>query len=543
MNRSLRRRAETRPSTTAAQFFSQAVKHQLAGDLAEACEAYKNGLTLQPGHVDAHYGLGLALQGLGHIDQAIDSYRAAVVHGPRHAWAYNNLALLLKQRGDLDDAEAASLKSLEIDPASPVFLGNLGTVLMDRNDLDRAVAAFQKALASDPGNVVSLANLCMALRRQGKILEAIAAGRSAIALQPDSIPAQTNLATALSDNGEVEESLMRFRLALNLDPEMVDVHMILALAALSWGNFELGWSEYEWRWRQRDFAWIEQAGLSTAPKWTGEPLTDKVLMICAEQGLGDTIQFIRYLPLVLARARRVKLWVQPALKALLRNVEGVTLLGMNENAEGFAVYCPLMSLPRVFATTPQTIPPVVPYFHADRADVERWRTRLGQEGRLRVGICWQGKPGAEVDRGRSIPLAAFAPLARIPGVRLISLQKNFGAEQLANLPEGMNVETLGEDFDARPRAFLDTAAVLETLDLVVTSDTAIAHLAASLGRPTWMALQRIADWRWGIGQTHSPWYPSMRLFRQSKAGDWEGVFQEIAEALAAWIDGASEVSR
>ena len=405
-------------------------------------------------------------------------------------------------------------------------------MLTDRGELDRAVEAFHLALAIDPDNVPSLTTLCSVLCRQGKTDEAIAVGRRAVALQPDFAFAQHNLAVALCDNDEIEESLIKFRLVDTLAPNLVKAHMTLAHASLKSGDFARGWKEYEWRWGQNGFAWIESAGLLAARRWAGEELSDKSLMICAEQGLGDTIQFIRYLPLALTRAKRVILWVQPALKALFRNVEGVTLRGMDERSGGFYVYCPLLSLPPIFGTTPETIPPVAPYFRAEPAAVERWRTRLGQ-GRMRVGVCWQGMPDNAADKGRSFPLACLAPLAKVPGVRLISLQKNFGTEQLANLPEGMKVETLGDDFDAESGAFVDSAAVMETLDLVVTADTAIAHLAGSLARPTWIALEHAAEWRWGLGAADTPWYPSMRLFRQTAAGDWTGVFQQIAEALAS----------
>ena len=486
MNRSLRPRAAKivgapLPSPAAAQFFAQAVRYQLSGDLGEACAAYTKGLALQPDRADAHYALGLALHRVGNLDKAIDCYRRAVVHDPRHASALNNLALILKHMGRLNEAEAASLQSLEIESASPKFLGTLGAVLKGRGELDRAAEAFQKALAIDPDDVPSLVSLCVVLRCQGKIGEAIAAGQRAIVLQADFVPAQINLAAALFDNDEVEESLIRYRFALTLNSNQTEAHMGLGFALLTRGDFAQGWDEYEWRWRQKEYTSIEHDVLSAMPKWTGEDISDKTLLICTEQGLGDTIQFIRYLPLVLARAKRVILWVQPALKALLRNVEGVTVIGMNEDINGVDVYCPLLSLPRIFGTTPRTIPPVAPYIKADPAAVERWRLRLGQDDRLRVGISWQGRKGTDVDRGRSIPLASMAPLGRIPGVRLISLQKSFGTEQLANLPEGMKVETLGEDFDAGSGAFLDTAAVMETLDLVINSDTAIAHLAGSLG--------------------------------------------------------------
>ena len=383
----------------------------------------------------------------------------------------------------------------------------------------------------------SLANLCAVLRMQGKLAEAVAMGRRAVALQPHFLTAQFNLAVALEDSGEWEESLAGFQRVLDLDPCVAEGHFALAQAYLRQGDFARGRAEYEWRLHLPEYGWMRRLPAFTEkPRWSGETIRDKTILISAEQGLGDTLQFIRYIPRVVARAHRVIFWVQPALKALLRNVEGVELVSMSEPHPSFDVYCPLLSLPGVFATTPGDIPPVEPCIEADPEAVERWRLRLGDHG-FRIGVSWQGKPGASVDLGRSIPLAIFAPLARIPGVRLISLQKNAGVEQLLGLPDGMKVETLGEEFDNGEGAFLDTAAVMMNLDLVVASDTAIAHLAGTLGRPTWVALRRVPDWRWMLDRPDTPWYPTMRLFRQKVAGDWEGVFSEIAESVAARARG------
>ena len=541
MNRSMRRRAEkisvNAAPSAAEQLFGQAVRHLAAGADAQAIAAYQQALAMQPGHADAYYGLGLAQHRLGRLEAASDSYRTAIARDPRHALAFNNLALLCQQLGRLEEAEASAMKAFALDPASPMILGNLAAVRMARGDLDRAVESLQRALAIEPDNVSWLTSLGAALCRQGRIAEAIAAGRRAVTLQPGLALAQHNLAAELLQSGEWEESLIRFRSALAIDPDRAETHKALGIALLAHGDFAAGWDEFEWRWRVKDEAAILASGLAALPRWAGEALSDQTLLIPAEQGLGDTIQFVRYVPLVLARATRVILWVQPALKALLSSIDGVTVLGMDEPVDGVGVYCPLISLPRLFQTTAQTIPPVVPYVRTDPAAVESWRTRIGRDDRLKVGICWQGKSGVDIDRGRSIPLSFFAPLARMPSVRLISLQKNVGTEQLADLPKGMKVETLGETFDAGAGAFLDTAAVMESLDLVITSDTAVAHIAGTLRRPTWVALKRYPDWRWGTEATQSPWYPSMRLFRQTTPGDWGGVFDEIAGALTALAGG------
>ena len=436
--------------------------------------------------------------------------------------------------GALGEACAAYTKGLALQPDHAEAHYALGLALHHLRKFDQAIDCYSRAVVHDPRHASAFNNLCDVWCSMGEIEKAIAAGRRAVALAPNVAVHQHNLAEALSRDNQrdnSEECLARYRFALSLDPHLAAAHMGLGVQLLNRGDFAQGWEEYEWRWRLKPWAWIRECGLSVKSRWEGEEIADKTLLICAEQGLGDTIQFVRYLPLVLAKAKRVIFWVQPELKALFRNLEGATLVGRDNSIDGVDVYCPLLSLPRIFGIRAETIPPVGPCIRSDSAAVARWRSRLGQGG-FRVGISWQGTPGTAVDRGRSIPLASFAPLARIPGVRLISLQKNFGTEQLADLPEGMKVETLGDDFDVGSGAFLDAAAAMESLDLVITSDTAIAHLAGSLGRPTWTALKRFPDWRWGVSATASPWYPSMLLFRQTTTGDWDGVVQEIAAALA-----------
>jgi hypothetical protein len=248
--------------------------------------------------------------------------------------------------------------------------------------------------------------------------------------------------------------------------------------------------------------------------------------------LGDTVQFCRYLPLLEATGAHVVFAAQNKLGVLVRTVSPtVKVVGFDKVPARFDCHCYLMSLPLAFGTSVETIPATVPYLTVEAARIERWRRRLGTHG-LKIGLCWQGNARNKDEFGRPFPLAALADLARLPGVRLISLQKEAGTEQLATLPEGMTVETLGEKFDAGPDAFLDSAAVIQCLDLVISCDTAIAHLAGALGRPVWLALKAMPDWRWMTGRTDSPWYPTARLFRQRTPGDWAPVFAEMVQAVA-----------
>ena len=503
MNRKQRRGAQKIASASApdpiAQMHAEAIRRYQAGAIGEAQAAYERVLELRPNDAEAHSNLGLALQVQGQLEQAAACQRKALVLRPGYVEARVQLADALKALGRLDEAEAAYRRALAIDPASSHALCNLGSLLLDQGKLEEAAIALRKSLAIEPGNHWSLCNLLVVLERQQNYAEGVALGRRAIALRPDFMPAQFNFATVLAKHGDIDEAIAAFRRAIALEPSRAEPRLSLAQALLLRGDFAQGWEEFEWRWRLKDYEWIREIrGALERPRWTGETIAQKTIMLCAEQGLGDTLQFMRYVPLVVARAGKVILLVQPALESLLANIPGVTLIELDVAPPDFDVYCPLLSLPRVFATTAKTIPAQAQYLAADAGAIDRWRVRLGEAG-LRVGIAWQGKPGTVTDRGRSFPLASLAPLSRIPGVRLISLQKNDGVEQLAGLPEGMRVETLGPDFDSGPDAFVDTAAVMMNLDLIVTSDTAIAHLAGALGRRTWVALKSVPDWRWEPG--------------------------------------------
>jgi hypothetical protein len=306
------------------------------------------------------------------------------------------------------------------------------------------------------------------------------------------------------------------------------------------GRLEDGWPEYEWRKRKP-----EPQGSITFPQpvWSGrENVSGKTLFVHVEQGLGDTIQFCRYVPLAQARGAEVIFAVQDGLMRLMKTLSpSIRLLGQEGMLPGFDYHITLLSMPLAFGTTLKTCPVEIPCLRAEPDRVEKWWARLGSHG-FRIGICWQGNPKGVVAVGRSFPLRCFGPIAAIPDVRLISLQKYEGTDQLADLPVGMRVETLGEEFDSGPDAFVDSAAVMECLDLVITSDTAIAHLAGALGRPVWVALKRVPDWRWLLDRSDTPWYPTMTLFRQQQRGDWAGVFEAMRGQLIERI-GQAPASR
>ena len=320
-----------------------------------------------------------------------------------------------------------------------------------------------------------------------------------------------------------------YQQAVRLKPDYAEAHWNQALARLQMGQFEQGWPGYEWRWKCKEFGTLPPF---RAPLWDGSPLDGRTILVHAEQGLGDTLQFIRYIPLVQKHGGRVIMMCQPPLCALLAHCPGIERLMPHGDAPPeIDLHVPLLSLPRLLGTTLENVPADGPYLDAEPDLVEAWRHRLGAYPGLKIGIAWQGNPKFRLDRVRSLPLAQFAPLASVPGVHLLSLQKGLGREQLAAPERRFPVTDLGGQLDETTGAFMDTAAVMKNLDLVITSDTSIAHLAGALGVPVWVALNVVPDWRWLLDRDDSPWYPTMRLFRQTRLGHWEDVFHCMAEAL------------
>ena len=378
-------------------------------------------------------------------------------------------------------------------------------------------------------------NLANALRIQGNLDEAIVSYRRAVQLKPDWAQPYSNLANALQWRGHYDEALATCRQALRLQPDYVDAHLNYSMPLLLLGQFAEGWSEYEWRWRTQDFQrFVASWPRSPGRYWDGSPLAGRTILLHAEQGLGDTIQFVRYAALLRQQgAGNVLLRCPPSLHRLMGTCRDIHAVFSENALPDCDVQLNLLSLPHLLGTTSiERIPANVPYLDSDPALVERWRDRLaaldGNRSSLRVGIVWQGSPTHTTDRWRSVSLGQFAPLAEQAGVRLFSLQKGSGIEQLAKMPE------LAVDLGSELVDLADTAAVIRCLDLVISVDTVVAHLAGALGVPVWLALSRVPDWRWLLEREDSPWYPSMRLFRQAELGQWEEVFRRMGEALVAY---------
>lgn len=501
-------------------------------DLAEAERAIRTavGIVKAPGYLA---NLGVVLRGLGRSAEAVDTYREALRLTPDVPALHYNLGIALMELGRPEEAVAAYRAALDRQPIHPEALNNLGIALNALGRFGEAAEAFRRALEQRPSHTEATYNLGIALHEQGRLDEALAAFRSALGQDPARPEIHNNLGLALHDSGQVAQAADAYRAALQTGRDLPEAHHNLSLTLLLRGDFQQGWEEYEWRWLRREAAGARR--VFDCPLWAGELSDGKTILLHAEQGLGDSIQFVRYVPMVLARGWRVILEVPRALLGLFGVIEGVTLVAAGEPLPPFDAHCPLLSLPRAFGTTLSSVPAAIPYLRADAGRVAAWPDRLPRYG-FRVGIAWQGNPTGKIDRGRSFPLAALAPIARVPGVRLVSLQKNDGEVQLRHLPDGMVVNSLGPAFDHGPDAFLDTAAVMDSLDLVITCDTAVAHLAGALGRPAWVALKAVPDWRWMLEREDSPWYPTLRLFRQTTPGDWDGLFARMAVELARIVD-------
>jgi tetratricopeptide (TPR) repeat protein len=509
-----------------------ALRQQGQYDRAAAC--YREALRQRPSYAEAHNNLGDALQALGRHEDAAACYQEALRLRPDYAEAHTNLGTALTKLDRLDEAVAHHQEALRLRPNYVEAHSNLGNVHLARRRYDDAMACYREALRIDPRYPEAHYNLGLALAEQGELDDAVASYREALRLRPGYVDASDNLGNALLAQGKTAEAMATYDEILRRRPDSPEAHMARALALLVRGDYEEGWKEYEWRWRCKEFGGLTYA----QPRWDGSPLEGRTILLHAEQGLGDTLQFVRYAALVKERGGTVVLACPRVLTRLLATCPGVDrVVAQGTDAPAFDCYAPLLSLPGLLGTTRDKIPATVPYLSADAVLVQHWRRELAPVRGFKVGIAWQGNPKYKADRLRSIPLSQFEALARVPGVQLISLQKGPGTEQLAAVGDRFRVIDLGARLDELTGPFLDTAAVVRNLDLIVAPDTALTHLAGALGAPVWAALAFSPHWVWGRDRPDSPWYPSARLFRQAKWGDWDEVFARLAAELGKLASG------
>jgi tetratricopeptide (TPR) repeat protein len=517
--------------------FAQAVRHRDAGRLAEAEHLGWHILAADPNHADSLHLLGLLARETGRLELAIGLTEQAIAINPRVAVYHSNLGNMLGEQGNLEESMACFVRALALDPDFAEAQSNLAHTLGQLGRLEEAVALGCAALNIRADSAPALHSLGNLLWQVGRIDESVECCRRAVALRPDDAESHNILGIALRQQGALAEALACSRKAVALKPDMPEAHTNLAMALLAQGAFAEGWAEYEWRWQAgempsvaRDFA---------QPQWRGEPAAGRTLLVHAEQGFGDTLQFCRFATSAASLGLRVILEVPAPLLRLMRGLPGVErVIAAGDALPAFDLHCPMLSLPLALGTTLETIPSPIGYLHADPAQAAMWRARLGGAPGLRVGLAWAGNPrphspgAAAIDRRRSIDPALLAPLMAIPGVRFGSVQKG-GPPAPSEFPL---LDAMDEMAD-----FADTAALIANLDLVISIDSAVAHLAAALGRPVWLLDRFDCCWRWLIGRRDSPWYPTLRIYRQPRPSDWPSVLAEVAGDLAPLASKAAGV--
>jgi tetratricopeptide (TPR) repeat protein len=504
------------------------------GRHAQALESYARAIALSPAHGDALFNHGSSLAALGRHDDAVRSYRRALDADPGSAPALHNLGVALARLGRLTEALDCYDRAIAIKPDYPSAYNNRGAALAAMLRTHEALASYERAIALRPGYAVAFNNRGIALWALERYAEAVASCERAIALEPGYADAHYNRGNALRELQRHEEAAASYERAIALDPGNAPAHWNLADSRLLQGDFARGWPEYEWRWKLGDRRGAKRE--FGRPLWLGEaPLAGRTILLHAELGLGDTLQFCRYAAQVAQLGARVVLEVQPALAPLLRGLEGVDeIVAAGERLPPFDVHCPLMSLPLAFKSDLGNIPASIPYVRSDPGRAAAWRARLGAARRPRVGMVWSGSGGLANDK-RSMTLAQMLPLAR-DGAEWVSLQQEVSQADAAWLDSRDDIRHFGGEL----RDFADTAALVELMDVVLAVDTSVAHLAGAMGKPVWILLPHVPhDWRWLLDRDDSVWYPSARLFRQSAAGDWDGVVRWVSVELRRFLAAAA----
>lgn len=487
--------------------------------------------TLSPGTV------ALLQQAVGHhqagqISEAEAIYRQVLKGEPENFHALHFLGVIAGQKGLQSDAVALITKALQQNPQAADAHFNLGNVLKAQDELEDAITTYRRAIALNPQYRDAHTNLGVALAGLGHYEDAAGAHRQALAIDPRYAAAHNNLGIALFKRGDVTDAMASFRRVLELDPGHVDAHWSLALALLLSGQFKEGWQEYEWRWQTPDLAPVRRNFSQT--QWDGSALDGKTILLHGEQGIGDAIQFVRYAKIVAGLGGDVIVECPPKLTGLLSGVDGIgRLVARGDNLPAFDTHVPLLSLPQILGTTLETIPHEAGYIISLPGLTDTWAAEANHLAGFKIGLCWQGNPDHDDDKKRSIPLTRFEPLLAMSGMTFVSLQKGPGEEQIASHGLEGRIVDWGSNLDDGPDGFTNLAAIIKNLDLVITVDTAVAHLAGAMGMPVWMPLAYVPDWRWLLARTDTPWYPTMRLFRQPSLGDWDSVLRDLQAALKA----------
>jgi tetratricopeptide (TPR) repeat protein len=468
--------------------------------------------------------LGVVLLKLNRHEEAVAVCSKSARLQPASAQAWGNLGIALRATGQPQQAIEAYKRATALEPLSAETHMNLGVALDAVGQRYNAIAAYRRAIAIDPNLANAHYNLANALADSDDPEAAADGYRRAIQLRDHFVAAHSNLGKALTRLGRIDEAMGCYNRAIELDPQSAQPRWNRGLAQLLQGNFEQGWDGYEWRNRQLP----RDSPLTPQLQWNGESLKGRTILLHTEQGLGDAVQMVRYVPRVSARGRRVILQCHHELIEIFKTLTGVhALLAHGDPPPAWDVHCPLMSLPRAFGTRLDSIPADIPYLVPDPSRVENWQERLGAPRGQRIGLAWAGAPEHQYDRQRSINLSFFAPLFDLPSVQFFSLQKGAAAKQMESLATGNRPI----DYTTMLVNYAETAALISQMDLVISVDTSVAHVAGAMGKPVWMLLAYAPDWRWLLQRSDSPWYPTMRLFRQPIRGDWASVITRVANEL------------
>lgn len=549
-------------SQNAAYYSNLGVVLRALGRREEAIAELRKGIQVDPNYLTSYRNLGSTLNELGRHEEAAAVLLKLVAQQPKEFVGWKQLGIAQYRRGQLLQAIQAFQKATELNANDAEALNNLGVALKDAGRQPEAAAIYRRAIAARPNYADVHNNLGILLTEQGDLRGAIPSFREALQHNPKLLDARHNLGVALRDVGQAEEAERLLAEVLQADPGHAEAHNNLGVAYQHRGNYDLalrhyehalrakpdhiwahfnrsqvwlllgryleGFLEYEWRWKRPGTS----ARSFPCPLWDGSVRPEQTILLHAEQGLGDTLQFLRFVPMVAQRVGKIVVECQGALVKLLTGYPGIeAIVAKGSPLPPFDLQAPLMSLAAILGSTADDLPGQSSYLSPDPALAAKWQERLAEIPGRKIGINWQGNPKFHRDATRSFPLTELAPIAAIPNVSLVSLQKVHGQSQIAELAGRFHVVDWTSELDEASGPFLDTAAILARLDLLITSDSAVAHLAGALGVKTWLAVSHSPDWRWHAEGESSPWYPSMQLFRQKSPGDWTSVFAAMAEAL------------
>jgi tetratricopeptide (TPR) repeat protein len=509
-------------STDPAQLLAAAVRHHRAGDLPAAEAIYRRILRADPDHADSLHLLGLIANQHQQFPAAIELIGRAISLRPDFADFRTNLAAVFKAAGRLPEAEAECRHAIRLAPSARAYYA-LGTVAQLQGRLDEAIVAYRQALALNADHAEAHSNLGTALQSLGRLDEAALEFEWSVAARPGSPYPHYNLGLVRQEQGRPREAIAAYRQAIMRDPNYADAHWNEALQHLALGEYDTGWAQYEWRWRRQGYP----AQRFAERAWDGGNLTGRTILLTAEQGYGDTFQFIRYADLVKKRGGTVIVECQPRLKQALAYTPGIDrLVAQGDPLPPFDRHAAMLSLPRLLGTGLDSIPANVPYIRPDPLRALDWRARVNRGVGRNVGLVWRGNPDNSDDRKRSMDAGAAARLRHLSGINWFSLQIDATKSEIAALSADGPICDCGPDL----ADWADTAALIATLDLIVTVDTAVAHLAGAMGRPVWVMLSAVPHWSWLRDRSDSPWYPTARLFRQERPGDWQTVLGAVARA-------------